>query len=440
MRVRLRSYLSGTTSLFGRVSFATVLMGTALAVVSTTAVQATVVSAAAAPVQASDTLAAVKVKGSPANCPHAADTSFDDIVGLAATAFRASVPQAQLAGYDSRVHDFREVLGKARVHPGFLPVSAQRYGGKVEDLDDALVTYVVHFLDNVRSGQIDGSIPLSSLTVADAIEIFILSTRIVKIPAELLADISVGYVLEVIVGAVFSGVIKLTEWVEKELGTVCAEGPNRYHDTLPDVPTTVTEHVTLPSDVVALANAVKPADKQCPAIYDMKLGDVVERTRKYIHKLYGPDADPAQEIAGGFDLGSVDGTADAVEEFLRDNRIAKVALPRPPEELGPLVDYIDQNTLTYVVGLASNIYEGKTWQTVPLSDVTVGNAFGLAMAVLDTADLLEWAAVELSESTLNSALSGLGTAISAGGTLAYAPISYGAPIVRGVLQSMCAVP
>ncbi|WP_067663747.1 hypothetical protein [Nocardia miyunensis] len=73
---------------------------------------------------------------------------------------------------------------------------------------DDVVTYLVNGLDAVRTRRLDHTMSVSRLTVNDVIEVFILTTRIVKIPAQVIAGLvpTAGFFLSFIVGGVFSGV------------------------------------------------------------------------------------------------------------------------------------------------------------------------------------------------------------------------------------------
>ncbi|MGY2063213.1 hypothetical protein ACW9HQ_50685, partial [Nocardia gipuzkoensis] len=105
--------------------------------------------------------------------------------------------------------------------------------------------------------------------------------------------------------------------------------------------------------------------------------------------------------------------------------------------LGPIVDYLDYGPITFLANLGFDIYEGKALDTVALSDITVENAYDLTTLALDVTSLLLTAANLVAGWTgvSSTVLTPLGMAE----TLAFAPATYGAPILRGVMQSMCAV-
>ncbi len=370
-----------------------------------------------------DSLAATAVTDAP--CGGGAPT-FDDIVGAAATALRTAVPADQAEVFDQRVAEFRGTLAAVRVHRDGLPVHPDTVNERTEFLDDPIVTYLVNGLDAVRTGRIDHTVSVSRLTVNDAIETFILATRIVKIPAQLAASLvpTVGILLKPLVGAAFNGVKTLARGVQDHLAATCA-APNVYPKLV--LEETVTERVALPAQITDLANSLTRADGNCTPVAELTMSAVVERTRAY---LLANSALPLDHLA-------LNGAADSVQTFLRDNRIAQIALMRRTEELGPLVDAIDHGLLTFLTNFGFDLYEGRALDTVALADVRVEHVFDLATLSLDlTSVLLSVGNAALGWTGVASSVT---TPLALAQTLAFAPTTYGTPIVKGVMQSMCAV-
>ncbi|MET8876747.1 hypothetical protein [Nocardia sp. NPDC004604] len=380
-----------------------------------------------APAQAAefDSLATTAVDDAGAVCVTGAPT-FDDIVTAAATALRTTVPAAQITAFDRQVADFRNTIAAVRVHRDGLPVAPSTVNERTEFLDDPIVTYLVNGLDAVRTGRLDTTMSVSRLTVNDVIEVFILATRIVKIPAQFAASLvpTVGFFLKPIVGAVFSGVKSLARTVQDFLAANCA-APNAYPKLVLDE-SLYTEHVELPTPLVDLANTLVRANGTCTPVAELTTRTLVERTRAFLEQ-----ADLPLDRAG------LNAGAESLQGFLRDNRVAELALMRRTEELGPLVDALDYGPVTFLTNLGFDLYEGKALDTVALADMKVENAFDLATLTLDVTSLL------LTVANLAAGWTGVSdtilTPLSMAQTLAFAPTTYGAPILKGVLQSMCAV-
>lgn len=378
---------------------------------------------AAAPAQAAeDSLAATPVVDA-AGCVGGAPT-FDDIVTSAASALRTAVPATQQAAFDQQVRDFRQSVASVRVHRDGLPIDPAGPGGRLEFLDDPIVTYLVNGLDAVRTGRIHQTMSVSQLTVNDVIEVFILGARIVKIPAQLAASLvpTVGFVLKPIVGAIFNGVKSLARQLQDRVASTC-NAPNAYEKLTLELP---TEQVAIAQPLLDLANQLALADGNCTPLADLKTADLVERTRQFLTTTAGLPVDP----------NAVDGAAQGLQNFLRDNRVADIVTLRRTEELGPLVNAMDYGPVTFLANLGFDIYEGKVLNTVPLAEVEVENVFDLVTLSLDVTSLLI---------TLGSTIAGftgvaatITTPISIANTLAFAPTTYGMPILRGVMQSMCA--
>ncbi|MFB8275992.1 hypothetical protein [Nocardia colli] len=370
-----------------------------------------------------DTLAAVPVGDAGAICVPGAPT-FDTVIGAAATALRTVVPGDQLGAYDQRVQEIRSAVAVLRVHRDGLPVAPGTVNERTAFLDDPIVTYLVNGLDAVRTGRLNNTVSVSRLTVNDVIEVFILAARIVKIPAQLAASLvpTAGFFLKPIVGAMFTGVKSLARLVQKAIAAQCA-APNAYPELRLD--DTVTEPVQLPAPLVELASSVVRADGVCTPIATLTTAVLVERTRDFLAHSDLP-----------LDRAALDAAAISVQNFLRDNRVAHIALLRRTEELGPIVNAIDYGPVTFLTNLGFDIYEGKALDTVALADVTVENAFDLATLSLDVTSLL------LTAANLVAGWTGVSnvvlTPLSMAQTLAFAPTTYGAPILKGVLQSMCA--
>ncbi|MEU6559956.1 hypothetical protein [Nocardia nova] len=372
-----------------------------------------------------DVLAAVTVADGAGICGKQTPT-FDDVTVSAAAALRPSVPADRLGAYDDQVARFRHDLATLRVHRDMLPVDPNSLGGYAAELDNPIVTYLVNGLDAVRTGRIDRTVPVSQLTVADVIEVFILANRIVKIPAQLAVSLvpTAGFFLKFLVGGVFSGVQWLARRVQDQVRDRCpADAPGNRLD-LNDDADFPAEHIDVPAPITDLARQVRAADGACTPIADLTTATVVARTREFLAHSDLP-----------IDRAQLDTAATGVQDFLRDNRIAKAALLRKTEQLGPLVDYMDYGPVTFLTNLGFDIYEGKALDTVALADVNVQNALDLTTLALDVTSLLLTAANGIG--SLAGVSSAVLTPLGIAETLAFAPATYGAPILRGVLRSMC---
>ncbi|MFB8009457.1 hypothetical protein [Nocardia sp. NPDC056000] len=379
---------------------------------------------AAAPAHAdTETLATMPVAASPGLCGNGA-ASFDDIATNAATAIRTVVPAGQLTAFDQQVNDFRQTIADVHVHRRGLPSSPVGAGDRLEFLDDPIVSYLVNSLDAIRTGTIDKTVSLSQVTVADVVEVFILGTRIVKIPAQLAASLvpTAGFILKPIVGAIFNGVKSLARAVQAQLVRNC-DAPNAYEKLRLELP---DEHVAVPQPLLDLANQLVKADGACTPLAELKTSDLVERSRAFLTQTAGLPVDPA----------AVQANADALQGFLRDNRVADIVTMRRIEQLGPLVNAMDYGPLTFLANLGFDIYEGKALNTVSLADVKVENAFDLITLTLDTTSLLITVGSTIAGFT--GVASTITTPLGIAQTLAFAPTTYGMPILRGVMQSMCA--
>ncbi|WP_019925077.1 hypothetical protein [Nocardia sp. BMG111209] len=396
------------------------------AIVLSAALTAGLLTPSAARADEADTLAAATVTDASAVCGHAAPT-FDDVVTSAATAFRSVVPAQQLSAFDAEVGRFRHDLAAVRVHHDQLPIDPTHGDGRLAELDDPIVTYLVDGLDAVRTGRLDRTMSVSNLTVDEVVEVFILATRIVKIPAQLAVSLvpTAGFFLKFIVGGVFSGVKWLARRVQDQIRDTCAT-PGAYPKLDLNDADFPAEHIEVPGPIADLAQRVVRTDGSCTPISDLTTATVVERTRDYLAHTDLP-----------LDRAGLAATAANVQEFLRDNRIAKVALLHKTDELGQIVDYLDYGPVTFLASLGFDIAQGRALETTALSEMTVENAYDLTTLTLDVASLLltgadlvaGWAGVTA------TVLTPLGMAE----TLAFAPATYGAPILRGVMQSMCAV-
>ncbi|MEC3955786.1 hypothetical protein VMT65_22325 [Nocardia sp. CDC153] len=396
----------------------------ALSITAVLGTAALVPGAATARADAGDTLAAAEIADAGEVCGKPGQATFDDIITAAASAIRTVVPVEQQAAYDQSVNDFRQNIASVHVHrQGFLPLSPDEVNDRTEFLDDPIVTYLVNNLDAIRTGQVDRTIAVSQLKVRDAVEVFILATRIVKIPAQFAASLvpTVGFVLKPIVGALFNGVKSLARAVQSQLSVGC--GANGVYQKLQlDLP---DEHVDIPQPLIDLANQVMKADGACTPIAELKTADLVERTRNFLTTASLP-----------VDPNAVNANADALQAFLRDNRVADVMMLRRTEQLGPIVDALDYGPLTFLANLGFDIYEGRALNTVALADVKVENIFALITFALDTTSLLLTIGNTIAGFT--GVASTITTPLGIAQTIAFAPATYGAPILRGVMQSMCA--
>lgn len=382
------------------------------------------ITPATAHAEAAPTVAAIPIGDAAPLCTPGAPT-FDDVVTAAASVLRGVVGPDRLADYDRQVAEVRTALATARVHRDGLPMRPDRVGTRPAELDDPIVTYLVNGLDAVRTGRIDQTMSVSQLTVEDAIEVFILATGIVKIPAKLAAGMvpTVGIFLKPVVGAAFTATKALARALQASLAAGCVE-PNAYPPL--ELDAAATEPVDVPRPVEDLAALVMTADGSCTPIADLTLAAVVERSRAYLNS-------GAVQV----DSMAMNQAADDLQLFLAGNRVAKVMLMRRSDELGPLVEALDLGPLTFLANLGADLADGTALDTVPLAQVRVENAFDLATLTLDITSLLFSAGTSIAgyDGVADAVL----TPLSIVQKLAFAPTDYGAPIVRGVIQSMCAV-
>ncbi|MVU79739.1 hypothetical protein GPX89_21160 [Nocardia sp. ET3-3] len=396
----------------------------ALTITAVLGTAALIPDAAPARADEGDTLGASQIADADGVCGKPGAATFDDVITAAATTIRTVVPAGQQAAYDQSVNDFRQNVASIHVHRrGFLPLSPDEVNDRTQFLDDPIVTYIVNNLDAIRTGQVNRTIALSDLKVRDVVEVFILATRIVKIPAQFASSLvpTVGFVLKPIVGALFNGVKSLARAVQSQLSVGC--GNNAVYRKLQlDLP---DEHVDLPQPLIDLANQVVKADGGCTPIAELKTADLVERTRNYLTTAALP-----------VDPNAVNANADALQGFLASNRVADVMMLRRTEQLGPIVDALDYGPLTFLANLGFDIYEGRALDTVALADVKVENVFSLITFALDTTSLLLTVGNTLAGFT--GVASTITTPLGIAETIAFAPATYGAPILRGVMQSMCA--
>ncbi|MFD6270184.1 hypothetical protein [Nocardia asteroides] len=234
---------------------------------------------------------------------------------------------------------------------------------------------------------------------------------------------TVGIFLKPVVGAAFTGTKALARAVQALLVAGCV-APNAYPPL--ELDATATEPVDVPRPVEDLAALVMTADGSCTPIADLTLAAVVERSRAYLNS----GAVPVDSVA-------MNQAADDLQVFLAGNRVAEVMLIRRSDELGPLFEALDLGPLTFLADLGADLADGTALDTVPLAQVRVENAFDLATLTIDIISLL------FSAGTSIAGYAGVADAVltplSIVQKLAFAPTDYGAPIVRGVIQSMCAV-
>ncbi|RMI34202.1 hypothetical protein [Nocardia stercoris] len=390
------------------------------AVVLTSALGAGLLAPSVASADEVDTLAATPVAGE--LCDNHAPT-FDEVVSATASAIRTLIPAAQLAAYDQQVEQTRQAMAQLPVHRDLLPVNPATLGGRVDEIDDPFVTQIVADLDAIRTGRLDHTTPLSTLSVNDVVEIFIMATRIVKIPAQFLAGSvpTFGFVLSFVVGGIFSGIKWLARKVQDAISGTCAL-PSAYPKLDLNTDDFPVQHVAVPAELDALAHQLNRADGQCTPVADLKLSTVVDRARAFVAATDLP-----------LDKNQATVTADQVQAFLANNRISDAAVMQRPDQLGSVIDFLNYGPLTFLANLGFEIGNGTVTGTTALADVTVENAYDLAALTLDTIKLLTSAAALIPGT---AAITGpLGSAE----TYAYLPYSYGSGPLLGVMQSMCAV-
>ncbi|MFF2553275.1 hypothetical protein ACFVUS_19885 [Nocardia sp. NPDC058058] len=381
-------------------------------------------TAQAAP--ADGTLAEVTV--SDVDCATGAPT-FDNVITAAASALRTVVPPTQLVAYDQQVNEFRQTVAATRIHRNLLPVDPGTVAQRLDDIDDPIVTYIVNGLDAVRTGRMDTTVTVSELTVNDAIEVFVLSNRIVRIPTQMAANMvpRVGYMLRGMVGGMFKGVHRMARVIQDRVGDTC-NLPNSYAPLdLSFTDDEIYQSFDVPAHIEDLANQLVLANDDCRPASGLSTRQIFERTRTFLAN--HPDLP--------VDRDSLNNAHDSIQAFLRDHHVAGPLVMRPVEELGPIPNAIDYGPLTFLTNLGFDIQQGRLHETVPLADVSIENSGDLAYATLDSASLL------ISLASMAAGIGGIAssavlTPINIAKVMAFAPAKYGWPIMRGVLRSMCA--
>ncbi|MBH0777845.1 hypothetical protein [Nocardia bovistercoris] len=348
-------------------------------------------------------------------CVGAAPT-FDDVATAAATAIRAIVPADRVTDYDGQVDRFRVSMSTMRVHRDALPVDPGTVNENTASLDDPIVTYLVNGLDAVHTGRIDQTMSISRLTVNDVIEVLVLATGVVKIPAQLAASMvpMVGFVLKPVVSELFTGVKALARTVQGNLVDRCAS-PNAYRPL--EVDQVTVEPVEVPAAIRQLASNVVRGYGSCTPVANLTTGNLLQRTTDFLDR---PEL-PINRVA-------LRASADSMQSFLRENRV----MARRTQDSGGPADLIGYGPLAFASSLGFGIHQTAGAGTVPLAEMPVADAMELATFTLDAANMLLSAGAGVAEFV------GVDAPLSIAQTLMFAPVTYGMPIVKGVIQSMCA--
>lgn len=334
------------------------------------------------------------------------------------------------------------------MHPAQLGASPD---APMNDYREPLSQWIVTQLMNVREGRAAQQIRVENLTLSQAVEtawLYFYLTAV--IPLTLVKDtmpglVSVGPVklgtlitLPITIGN--AGLKAMYRAISNAIiGGCVAEmtAEERARAGKPDPDLAFTAHV--PQIIEDIAGQVAIAEPEtCPAIGDLSLARIAERTAEYL-RATAPNARAATQIAA---------KNRELQRFMRTVRVPHNLIPTDPADFTTIENllsyglgaapYVGGALTEIAIGLGHSAAEGKDFsQTVPLADLTVTKsltaayyAYSLTTHFVSLAN--GFAADSLATSLGVDVLPRLGGVINA-------PNTYGLVVYHNVLRSLCLV-
>ncbi|MGL4306673.1 MAG: hypothetical protein ACRCSF_11010 [Mycobacteriaceae bacterium] len=404
----------------------------------------------------SATLAESAVTTSSTECLSWAQRPVRDVVTAVALQLRPQIPLEFTELFDRQITDFQTLIANTRVHRLALTQTPEALGGSSLVVDDPIVTYLVGSLARIKDGKQNEVVDLGHITVAQVIETLLLSTRIAQIPIQFTAELiamfvsaAVGFTVDPTGGLVativsalttlaitqpvslaYMGITLAVRSVQKQLEGTCSPDGLVTPEVNPEVVGNAEQELVLPVELLDLARSLSIADGTCTPVAHLNLAEIIDRTASSVR------AQVPEE-----NLEEFDNQVLLIRDFIAANRVAVLALPEQPENVGILGTVLGVVTPggspvgNYLAGMIFVLTQGRGSNTVAWEEVTTVNALDLTLISLVLTNYL----MNIAGGLIIPAAPGLPSPIAVVLKFVFAPATIGLPILKNVMKSVCLV-
>lgn len=315
---------------------------------------------------------------------------------------------------------------------------------------DPLSQWIVTQLMNVKNGKAAQPIRVDNLTLSQAVEsawLYFYVTAV--IPLTLLKStmpsiyslgpISIGTLITLPISVGTTGMNLLYNAVSDAIIDQCvarASDEEIANAGEPDPDLRFTAKV--PTIIQEIADQVSIAEPgTCPAVGDLSLGRIAERTVDYL-KAIAPDDAARRQITQ---------KSRELKRFMKTTQVPAGLIPADPADFTTiesllsigmgLVPYAGGTLTDILIGLGHNIGQGDDLgETVPLADLTVTKTMTAAYYSYSLTTQFVSIINSLAADSLATALGGVDVLPRVGGLL-NAPNTYGLVVFHNALRSLC---
>lgn len=333
-----------------------------------------------------------------AYCETSDDLTLGGIFNLTVDALSgtfAGSPEQQQK-FEDNARTYGAKLGNVEINRLLVNTPSSQIGGPSREVDDHVVNLVVSTIMKGHNNGWNDTIQLKNITLNEAIESVLTLLYFGGIPVELWGKVMPD-VLTVSFLHIFSvsplTIPKLTAKyaptaIQKIGGFVQEQLQNRCINTKPSGstphvynhnPKPIKNPNTFPgkqaTDIQKIVDGLSVASETCRPLSEYTLREISTEVIDGMGKQVRP------EFQGLFSLAT-----KVYLDQLNTIKVNKGTIPMRSDQVGGIIELIDDPTVTYVFTVATSPFDGRAWQWMPAGNLTVENGMNIYTLTADIAE------------------------------------------------------
>lgn len=333
-----------------------------------------------------------------AYCETSDELTFGGVFNLTVEAISktfAGNPEQQ-AKFENNARKYAARLGNLEINRLLVTTPASQIGGPAREVDDHAVNLVVSTLMKGRDNGWNDTVQLKNITINEAIEAALTVLYFGSIPVELWGKVMPD-LLQVSFLHIFSVspmtlpkltakygpklIKKIADFVQGKLQNAClstkpsGSTPHEYNHN----PKPIKNPNKFPGkqamNVQKIVDGLSVASETCRPLSEYTLREISTEVVDGMRKQVRPEFASIFNFAAKVYLGQL--------EFIKVNQ---GTIPMRSDQVGGLIELIDDPTVTYVYTVGTSPFDGRAWKWIPAGELTVENGMNTYTLVADIAE------------------------------------------------------
>ena len=333
-----------------------------------------------------------------AYCETSDELTFGGVFNLTVEAISktfAGNPEQQ-AKFENNARKYAARLGNLEINRLLVTTPASQIGGPAREVDDHAVNLVVCTLMKGRDNGWNDTVQLKNIAINEAIEAALTVLYFGSIPVELWGKVMPD-LLQVSFLHIFSVspmtlpkltakygpklIKKIADFVQGKLQNAClstkpsGSTPHEYNHN----PKPIKNPNKFPGkqamNVQKIVDGLSVASETCRPLSEYTLREISTEVVDGMRKQVRPEFASIFNFAAKVYLGQL--------EFIKVNQ---GTIPMRSDQVGGLIELIDDPTVTYVYTVGTSPFDGRAWKWIPAGDLTVENGMNTYTLVADIAE------------------------------------------------------